>query len=121
MGMPLRPIISTSNSYNYNLSKYLTNLLEKAKTKPNSYIKDSFNFSKIIQQQKLSKNDFMVSLDVESLFTSISVCESIELVIKTFFGKKQSDPSFTKLKEGDLRNLFELSVTKMPFRFYNNK
>jgi hypothetical protein len=118
-GMPLRPVISTSNSYNYNLSKYLTNLLEKARTKPNSYIKDSFSFTKLIQQQKPSNNDFMISLDVESLFTSIPVHESIELAIKTILEKKTMDPSFTKLEEKDLRQLFELCVTNMPFRFYD--
>ena len=118
-GMPLRPVISTSNSYNYNLSKYLTDLLEKARTKPNSYIKDSFSFAKLIQQQKPSKNDFMISLDVESLFTSIPVYESIELAIKTILEKKKNDPSFTKLEEKDLKQLFELCVTNMPFRFYD--
>jgi hypothetical protein len=30
-GMPLRPVISTSNSYNYNLSKYLTKSIRKSK------------------------------------------------------------------------------------------
>ena len=110
-GMPLRPIISTSNSYNYNLSKHLRNLLEKARTKSNSYIKDSFIFAKLIQQQKPNKNDFMTSLDVESLFTSIPLHESIELATKTILEKKKNDPSFTRLEENDLRQLFELCVT----------
>ncbi len=68
-GMPLHPVISTFNSYNYNLSKYLTHLLEKARNKPSSYIKDLFTFTKLIQQPTPSKNDFMISLGVESLFT----------------------------------------------------
>jgi hypothetical protein len=118
-GMPLRPVISTSNSYNYNLSKYLTNLLEAARSKPTSHVKDSFSFAKSIKQQKPSKNDFMISLDVESLFTSIPVHESIDLAIKTILQQKMNDSSFTKLEETDLRQLFELCVTNMPFRFYD--
>jgi hypothetical protein len=43
----------------------------------------------------------MISLDVESLFTSIPVYESIELAIKTILEKKVSDPSFTKLEQKD--------------------
>jgi hypothetical protein len=53
------------------------------------------------------------------LFTSIPVHESIELTIKTILEKKRSDPSFTKLEENDLRQLFQLCVTNMPFRFYD--
>ena len=119
VGMPLRPIISTTNSYNYNLSKYLTKLLEEARGKSPSYIKDSFSFATLIQQQIPSKNDYMISLDVESLFTSIPVQESINLAIETISNKKEKDPSFIKLNEKDLRQLFELCITNMPFRFYN--
>jgi hypothetical protein len=50
-GMPLRPIISTTNSYNYKLAKYLTNLLEGARSKPKSHVKDSFSFAKLIQEK----------------------------------------------------------------------
>jgi len=60
----------------------------------------------------------MSSHEVESLFTSIPVHESIDLAVKTILEKKTSDPSFTKLEEKDLTQLFELCVTNMPFRFY---
>jgi hypothetical protein len=60
----------------------------------------------------------MISLEVESLFTSIPVHESIDLAVKTILEKKTNDSSFTKLEEKDLTQLFELCVTSMPFRFY---
>ncbi|CAF1641483.1 unnamed protein product [Didymodactylos carnosus] len=82
IGFPLRSIISTTNSYNYKLAKYLTSLLERARSKPPSYIKDSFQFAKLIQQKKVNKNELMLSLDVESLFTNVDVNEAIELAIK---------------------------------------
>ncbi|CAF4735127.1 unnamed protein product, partial [Rotaria sp. Silwood2] len=53
--MPLRPIISTTNSYNYKLAKYLTTLVENARSKPKSHVKDSFSFAKVMQQQKPNK------------------------------------------------------------------
>ncbi|CAF4428758.1 unnamed protein product, partial [Rotaria sp. Silwood2] len=118
-GMPLRPIISTTNSYSYKLAKYLKKMLEDARPKPKSYIKDSFSFAKLIQQQKPSKHDMMISLDVESLFTHVPVQEAIELAINIIMEKKKKEKSFTKLAEKDLRNLFELAVTNTPFRFYD--
>jgi len=118
-GMPLRPIISTTNSYNYKLAKYLTRLLEDARSKPQSYVKDSFSFAQLIQQQKPNKNDMMISLDVESLFTNVPVYETIELAIKIIMDKKKNDKKYTKLNAKDLRNLFELALTNTPFRFYD--
>ena len=118
-GFPLRPIISTTNSYNYKLAKYLTKLLEGARSKPKSYIKDSFSFAELIQQHKPMPNEMMISLDVESLFTNVPVHEAIELAVKTIMNKKKSDKNYTKLAGKDLRNLFELAVTNTPFRFYH--
>ncbi|CAF1309282.1 unnamed protein product [Adineta steineri] len=118
-GMPLRPIISTTNSYNYRLAKYLTRLLEGARSKPESYIKDSFSFARLIQQQKPNQNDMMMSLDVESLFTNVPVYEAIELATQIIMDKKKTDKKYTKLVMKDLKNLFELAVTNTPFRFYD--
>ncbi|CAF1093415.1 unnamed protein product [Rotaria sordida] len=97
----LRSIISTTNNYNYKLAKYLTTLLEKARTKLKSYIKDSSTFAKLIQQQKPQRNDLMLSLDVEPLFTNIPVHETIYLPIKIFMKKKQQDNECTKLNKKD--------------------
>jgi predicted GIY-YIG superfamily endonuclease len=118
-GMPLRPIISTANSYNYKLAKFLTKLVEDARPKPKSYVKDSFSFARLIQLQKPVANDVMISLDVESLFTNVPVYEAIELAIKIITDKKKIDKNYTKLTAKDLRNLFQLAVTNTPFRFYN--
>jgi hypothetical protein len=65
------------------------------------------------------KNDMMISLDVESLFTNIPVREAIELSINIIMEKKKKDKNYTKLAAKDLRNLFELAVTNTPFRFYD--
>ncbi|CAF4195564.1 unnamed protein product, partial [Rotaria sordida] len=118
-GMPLRPIISTNNSYNYKLAKYLTKLVEDARQKPKSYVKDSFSFARLIQLKQPAANDIMISLDVESLFTNVPVYEAVELAIKIIIDKKKIDKNYTKLTAKDLRNLFQLAVTNTPFRFYD--
>ncbi|CAF4157396.1 unnamed protein product, partial [Rotaria sordida] len=118
-GMPLRPIISTTNSYNYKLAKYLTKLVEDARQKPKSYVKDSFSFARLIQLKQPAANDIMISLDVESLFTNVPVYEAVELAIKIIIDKKKIDKNYSKLTAKDLRNLFQLAVTNTLFRFYD--
>ena len=76
---PFRPIVSSIGTYNYNLAKFLCTLLD-------SYIpsdfcaRDTFSFVNEITNLRTS-NKFMVSFDVESLFTNIPLLESIELAV----------------------------------------
>ena len=71
----LRPIISSIGTYNYNLAKFLTELLDPVTSKEHC-AKDSFSFCEEIQQ--VSSNDnFLVSYDVCGLFTSIPLQETI--------------------------------------------
>ena len=61
---PLRPIVSSIGTYNYNLSKFLCNLLEPHV--PRDYnVRDTFSFVQEINQLSTS-GKFMVSFDVES-------------------------------------------------------
>ena len=66
---PFRPIVSSIGTYNYNLAKYLCTLLNPHI--PNDYCaQDTFTFvSEVTRLHTLS--EFMVSFDVESLFTNI--------------------------------------------------
>ena len=45
-GYPIRPIISTIGSYQYQLSKYLARAIREARPQAKSYVKDSFEFVK---------------------------------------------------------------------------
>jgi len=77
---PLRPIVSSIGMYNYELAKYLCCLLQPHI--PFNYCtQDSFTFVAEIQKMRLSGN-FMVSFDVESLFTNIPLNECIDLAVK---------------------------------------
>ena len=44
------------------------------------FIKDSRNFVELISEEKIDPNDIMVSFDVVSLFTKISLNESIGVI-----------------------------------------
>ena len=76
---PFRPIVSSIGTYNYNLAKFLCTLLDSHI--PNEFCaRDTFSFVNEITNLRTS-NKFMVSFDVESLFTNIPLLESIELAV----------------------------------------
>ena len=65
----LRPIVSFIGTFNYNLARFLSDLLSSLV--PNDYsCKDTFSFVSQIKNANLSKK-FLVSYDVTSLFTNI--------------------------------------------------
>ena len=75
--LSFHPIVYSIATYNYNLAKFLSELLDPVI--PNEYCaKDSFTFCE--EMQGVSANDyFLVSYDVCSLFTSIPLSERIEI------------------------------------------
>ena len=65
----LRPIVSSIGTFNYNLVRFLCDLLSPLVPNYYSY-KDTFSFVSQIKNANLSKK-FLVSYDVTSLFTNI--------------------------------------------------
>ena len=79
----LRPIVSSIGTFNYNLARFLCDLLSPLV--PNDYsCKDTFSFVSQIKNANLSKK-FLVSYDVTSLFTNIPLQETIDIVINLIF------------------------------------
>ena len=77
--VPLRPIISANRSFCYATAKYLAQLLA-----PLAYnectAKDTFSFVSSIKSLKLSSY-YMISFDVESLFTNVPLHETINIIL----------------------------------------
>nr|CAI5842688.1 unnamed protein product [Callosobruchus analis] len=68
----MRPIVSSINCPNSNLSAFLTKILTSAyNTENDFYVKDSFAFSIFINDYKLPDDYVIVSFDVVSLFTNL--------------------------------------------------
>ena len=79
----LRPIVSSIGTFNYNLARFLCDLLSPLV--PNDYsCKDTFSFVSQIKNANLSKK-FLVSYDVTSLFTNIPPQEIIDAAINFIF------------------------------------
>ena len=81
-GLSLRPIISFIGIYNYNLAKFLSSLLEPVISATHC-AKDSFSYCEKIIKARAS-NKFLVSY-VGSLFTSILLTETMDIVVDLLF------------------------------------
>ena len=81
--LKLRPIVSSIDSFNYNLARFLCDVLSPLA--PNDYsCKDTFSFLSQIKNANLSKKNF-ISYDVTSPFTNTPFQETINIAINLIF------------------------------------
>ena len=81
----LRPIVSSIGTFNYNLARFLCDLLSPLV--PNDYsCKDTFSFVSQIKNANFSKK-FLVSYDITSLFTNIPLQQTINIAINLIFNR----------------------------------
>ncbi|XP_053391365.1 uncharacterized protein LOC128554143 [Mercenaria mercenaria] len=79
LGYPGRPIVSAYDSCMDHISKYVDHILQPFVQSLPSYIKDTNDFITKLKQHKLSNHKtFLVTLDVNSLYTNIPHTEGIE-------------------------------------------
>ena len=79
--LKLRPIIDQSNTLTYNAAKIVSDYLQPF-VQSDYVIKDTLLFAEMIKNDVLDPEEEYVSYDVESLFTSIPVSETIDYIIK---------------------------------------
>ena len=107
---PFRRILSSIGIYNYNLSKYLCSLQQP--NIPTDYCaKYTFTFVKKIQNFKSMHGKYMVSFDVESLFTIVPLYESIEHAVKYILSNNLT----IKLTNDELKRLFYIATSHTHF------
>ena len=108
---PLRPIVSSTGAYNYNLAKYLSSLF--VPLLPDKYsVKDSFSFGEELRSFDFNKK-FLISFDVESLFTNIPLKETIDIAVDFILKHNSEFP----IKKTDLKNLFSFATSETHFLF----
>ena len=96
-GTPLRPIRSMTGSSNHELSKWLAGLLQPVLARFSSHcISDSFTFAKTMQNFDINLNVFMCSFDVSSLFTNVSLDETIKIWSEALYDQFDSQPVIPK-------------------------
>ena len=111
---PFRPIVSSMNTYNYCLAKYLCNPLQSYL--PSTYsISDTFSFVQELNTIDLSSR-FMVSFDVASLLTNIPLKESIDRAV-SYITEGNTKLTFSK---AELVKVFSIA-TSQPHFLFNGK
>ena len=103
-------IISSISTYNYNLSKFLTNLLVPVILTTNS-TKDLFTFCEEIKKVTATTK-FLISY-VCRLFTSILLRETIDIAVDLLF---EHNPDF-KITKNELKKLFDFATSGTRFLF----
>ena len=93
--LKLRPIIDQTGTHIYNASKVISKYLEPL-TKNEYVINNTLIFPEIIKSVPLQEDEEDVSYDVESLFTSIPVKETIEFILDEIYVRKTIKPFCSK-------------------------
>ena len=107
----LRPIVSSVGTFNYNLSRFLCDLL--LPILPDDYYrKDTFSFVSQFKNANLS-GKFLISCDVTSLFTNIPLQETIDRIINLIFSH---NPNLNITKK-ELKKLFLFATSQTQFLF----
>ena len=102
--LPLRPVISNIGTTTYQISKHLTKLLTPL-TKSEHNIESTDDFIDKLKGLKIDDGYKMVSLDVVSLFTSVPLDYTINVILDEVFKEKKIQ---TKLTRAELKSLLEL-------------
>jgi hypothetical protein len=85
-----RPIVSDCNSPTYNISKFIDSFLQPLSTRHSSYLKDTNDFISKVRNQIIPPHSFLVTGDLESLYTNLHHHLIISTIKKTFL--KYPDP-----------------------------
>ena len=96
----LRPIVLSIGTFNYNLSRFLSDLLSPLVANDYS-CKDTLSFVSQIKNANLFKK-VIVSYDITSLFTNIPLQETIDIAINLIFNH---NPNLNITRE-ELKKLF---------------
>lgn len=111
---PGRPIVSDCSSESYRIAEYLDYHLQPIACKHPSYVKDTYDFLDKLKHIKVPDNAYLITLDIESLYTNIQTHDGIESVKKMFL----KHPSSTYFRpEKEIIDLLELSLKCNDFVF----
>ena len=80
-------------------------------------VKDSFTFSDAVKTSGLSRDGYMCSFDVMSLFTNVPLAEVIDICADAVFRNDDIDPEITTLSEASFKELMGLATSGVEFSF----
>ena len=113
----MRPILSATGTYNYNLANWLEEKLKPLSV--NEYtITDAFRFSEEIRAMSIHEDDVLVSYDVTALFTNVPLNETINILVDKAFANDWLNQTYKlSLQKEQLARLLEIATTNQLFQF----
>ena len=88
-GIPLRPILASTGSFNYQSAVWLNKILMPLR-EHDSNIKDTFDFQEKLSDMFNLTSKILASFDVKSLFTNIPVDFTIQIILQKLFPDKST-------------------------------
>ena len=116
-GLPLRPVMSACSTANFNLAKYIVKLLDPTLFNEFS-TKNSFEFIQELSSFPFNNNQILASFDVKSLFTSIPVRETIDIILNMLF--VDDNILIEGMNKGDFKKLLTVATDNTYFLFNGN-
>ena len=114
VNVPLRPIVSTYKTHNYDLGKFIAPMISHL-AKNDYVLKNSYQFANEVSGIKNAENFHMSSFDIESLYTNVPVSETIDIILKKIFlDNVQTHFGFNRI---EFQKLLNLALQDSYFRF----
>jgi len=107
-----RPIVNCKESESYKIAIFIDYFLQPLVKLSKSYIKDTFNFIALINDHHIENENFLITIDVESLYTNVPVDGALK-AIKCLF-EKHPDP---KRPNNAILNLLKIILLNNDFTF----
>ena len=114
--VPLRPIVSCVNTFAYDLSASLANILSPLTGKSEFTVTNSAHFVSTISSETIRDNEIMVSFDVESLFTNVPIDAAVQAALQ----RLENDPSLadrTTLTPAQIADLLTFVLRSTYFQY----
>ena len=114
--VPLRPIVSCINTFAYDLSAHLADILSPLTGKSEYAVTNSANFVNTINHERIQEKEIMVSFDVESLFTNVPIEDAVKAALR----KLENDPGLpdrTNLTPTQIADLLNFVLRSTYFQY----
>ena len=133
-GLPLRPILSASGTFNYGIAQLLVRRLSHLKKHP-TIVTDTFKLVDELHSLKIDMNQHkLVSFDVVSLFTNVPLNDTIKIILDELYRdecqcttshnnhtlntkKKKQEKCKICLDRADMKWLLETATSRTHFLF----
>ena len=113
---PLRPIVSSIGSVTYETAKELSRILKPLVGRSAHHVRNNQDFIQSIEEITIEEEECMMSFDVKSLFTSIPIQTTLN-IIKKLLEEDTSLHQRTTMAVYHIHCLLEFCLTNTYFSF----